>query len=320
MLEVIGLIAPFFGLIAVGGIAGRIKRLPITELGWLNVFVVYIALPALFFSLLSATPVEKLTQWGFIATNVGMTFIVAALTFAMGMIGTRGKVAESTVQGLAGAYGNIGYMGPGLAILVFGEGAAVPVALIFCFENIMHFTLTPAMMALAGRENETPARMAMKVVRQVLTHPFIVAVILGVGAAVTGWQPPMAVGRLIDYLAQAAAPCALFAMGVTLALRRTRRVPPALGYIVPMKLIGHPLIMLAGLTLLGPFDPVWVGTAVLLAALPTASNVFVIAQQFQTWVDQASASILATTLLSVLSVSLLLYAIESASLLERAAS
>lgn len=312
MLDIIGLIAPFFGLIAVGAIAGRIKRHPIAELGWLNTFVVFVALPALFFSLLSNTPVEKLTQWRFIATNVGLTFIVAALTFTFGMIGTRGKVAESTIQGLAGAYGNIGYMGPGLAILVFGTDAAVPVALIFCFENIMHFTLTPAMMALAGRDDETPARMVLKVVRQVLTHPFIVAVILGVGAAVTGWQPPAAAARLIDYLAQAAAPCALFAMGVTLALRRTeRRVPRALGYIVPMKLIGHPLIMLAGLTLMGPFDPLWVGTAVLLAALPTASNVFVIAQQFNTWVDRASASILATTLISVVSVSLLLYGLET---------
>lgn len=315
MLEIIGLIAPFFGLIAVGGIAGRIKKLPVAELGWLNVFVVYVALPALFFSLLSETPVETLTQWSFIATNVGMTFIVAALTFGMGMIGTRGKVADSTIQGLAGAYGNIGYMGPGLALLVFGAEAAVPVALIFCFENIMHFTLAPAMMALAGRDKDSPVRLALKVIRQVVTHPFIIAVFFGVAAAVTGWQPPAPLARLIEYLAQAAAPCALFAMGVTLALRPTRTVPRALGYIVPMKLVGHPLIMLAGLSAFGPFDPVWVGTAVLMAALPTASNVFVIGQQFQTWVDQASASILATTTLSVLTVSGLLYWIETSGLM-----
>ncbi|SDE75636.1 AEC family transporter [Rhodospira trueperi] len=316
MLEIIGLIAPFFGLIAVGGIAGRAKKLPVSELGWLNVFVVYIALPALFFSLLSETPVEKLTQWSFIATNVGMTFTVAAVTFGLGMLFSRGKVADSTIQGLAGAYGNIGYMGPGLALLVFGPEAAVPVALIFCFENIMHFTLAPAMMALAGRDTESPARLALTVVRQVVTHPFIVAVFLGVAAAVTGWEPPAPLARLIDYLAQAAAPCALFAMGVTLANRRTRGVPGALGYIVPMKLLGHPFIMLAGLTFFGPFDPVWVGTAVLLAALPTASNVFVMAQQFETWVDQASASILVTTLLSIVTVTLLLYGIESAGLLQ----
>lgn len=316
MLEIIGLIAPFFGLIAVGVIAGRIRRQPISELGWLNTFVVYIALPALFFSLLSTTPVENLTQWGFIGVNVGVTFLILAVTFLFGMIGTRGNIAESTVQGLAGAYGNIGYMGPGLAILVFGKDAAVPVALIFCFENIMHFTLTPALMALAGREKKPPLQVVLKVVRQVLTHPFIIAVILGVAAAVLQWQPPGPLARLIDYLAQAAAPCALFAMGVTLALRRMQRVPLALGYVVPMKLVVHPLLMLAALTLLGPFDPVWTGTAVLLAALPTASNVFVIAQQFETWVERASASILATTTLSVLTVSLLLYGIEAAGLLE----
>ncbi len=310
MLDVIALILPFFGLIAVGAVTGRWKRLPLVELGWLNVFVVYLALPALFFRLLSRTPVEKLTQWDFIGANVGVTFAVLCLTFGLALVRTAGKVAEAAVQGLAGAYGNIGYMGPGLALLVFGEDAAVPVALIFCFENILHFVFAPAAMAVAGTASVTGWRLVALVARQIVTHPFIVATILGVGAAFLGLRMPDPVDRLIGYLAQAAAPCALFSMGVALSLRPLRRIPGELAFIIPIKLVLHPLLMAGVLGVAGDFDPVWVATAVLLAALPTATNVYVIAQQYDIWMERASASILATTLLSVVTVSLVLLALK----------
>ncbi len=63
---------------------------------------------------------------------------------------------------------------------------------------------------------------------------------------------------------------------------------------------------MSALTLVGGFDPVWIYAAVLLAALPTATNVFVIGQQYDVWQERASATILITTALSVVTVSLLL--------------
>ncbi|MEM9146325.1 MAG: AEC family transporter [Pseudomonadota bacterium] len=309
MLAIIGLITPYFGLIAVGFVAARITRQPLEALGWLNTFIVYIALPALFFILMSKTPVETLTRWDFIGINLGVTFVILLACFGLALVLSRGQVADSTIQALAGAYGNIGYMGPGLAILAFGREAAIPVALIFSFENILHFAFAPAMMAVAGQRREAPWRLALGVLRQIVTHPFILATAVGVSAAVLEWSPPEPVERLIETLADAAAPCALFAMGVTLALRPLRRVPGALGFILPIKLLVHPALMFLALTTLGQFDPVWVLTAMLLAALPTATNVFVIAQQYGVWVERASATILLSTALSVASVSALLWAI-----------
>jgi hypothetical protein len=202
-------------------------------------------------------------------------------------------------------------MGPAIAILAIGEKAAIPVALIFCFENIMHFTVTPAMMAISGKQDKGAVLLVISVVRQILFHPFIIATAAGVGAAFIGAPPPAPVERLIAYLAQAAAPCALFAMGVTLALRPLRRVPGALLYIVPIKLIVHPAAMYFVLGYAGDFDPIWMSTAVLLAALPTATNVFVIAQQYGVWIERASASVLLTTAFSILTVSLLLYLVTT---------
>lgn len=311
MSEVIGLVLPFFGLIFLGFLVARLTKQPLEALGWMNTFIVYVALPALFFQLLAKTPFEKLTEWNFILGSVFSTYVVFSLMFAASVILSRGEIAQSTIKALAAAYGNIGYMGPGLALLAFGEQAAVPVALIFCFENIIHFAVAPMMMALSGGERRSMPELILDVVRKIVLHPFIIATAVGVAAAYFQFQPPVPAERLLAYLSNAAAPCALFAMGVTLALRPLKRVPAEMLPIALLKLIVHPLLCYVVLSAVGNFSPTWLFSAVLLAALPTATNVFVIAQQYGVWVQRASASVLITTCLSVFTVTGLLYLIRN---------
>lgn len=310
MATVIGLVLPFFGMIFLGVVVARITRQPLEALGWMNTFVIYVALPALFFQLVSKTPIEKLTEFGYIFGAVLATYIVFAIMFVGSLIASRGEIRESTIKGLASGYGNIGYMGPGLALLAFGEEAAVPVALIFCFENMVHFAVAPMMMAVAGSDDRRAGEVAIDVARKIALHPFIVSTAIGVAAAALAIRPPVPLETLLDYLSRAAAPCALFAMGVTLALRPLRRIPREIGPITVLKLVVHPVICYVILSAVGNFDPVWVWSAVLLAALPTATNVFVIAQQYGVWVERASATVLVTTAASVLTVTALLYAIK----------
>lgn len=311
MADIIGLVLPFFGMIFLGGFVARITRQPLEALGWMNTFIVYVALPALFFQLLSRTPIEELTEWRYILGVVLTTFIIFSIMFAGSVLMARGQIAEATIKGLAAAYGNIGYMGPGIALLAFGPEAAVPVALIFCFENIMHFTIAPTMMAFARGEKTSVARLFINIARRIVLHPFIIATAFGILAAWLKVTPPQPVTKLLEYLAQAAAPCALFAMGVTLALRPLKRIPTELGAISILKLLIHPVLCYFILSLIGNFSEVWVYTAILMASLPTAANVFVIAQQYNVWVQRASASVLVTTILSVVTVTAVLYFIKS---------
>ena len=186
MYDVIGLVLPFFGLIVLGVAAARLARLPADALGWMNVFVIYFALPALFFRLLSKTPIERLTEWSYIFGAVLSTFVIFAIMFCGSVLLSGRDVPESTMKGLASAYGNIGYMGPGMALLAFGEAAAIPVALIFCFENLMHFTVAPLMMALAGRTDRKSPALLGGIIAKIALHPFIVATLAGIAAAATG--------------------------------------------------------------------------------------------------------------------------------------
>ncbi|MEJ8573251.1 AEC family transporter [Microbaculum marinum] len=311
MTQVLSLALPFFGLIFLGFLGGKIVKLPAEGLGWLNIFIVYFALPALFFQLLSETPFEQLAQWSFVLTTTFSTYCIFSLAFLIGYLVTRGNVQESTIQALVGSYSNIGYMGPGLTLAALGPAATVPTALIFCFDNTMLFTLVPLLMALGRRDHVSGLSMALGIARRVLLHPFILATIAGVLAAYFRFEPPQAIDRILTYLSSAAAPCALFAMGVTVALRPVTRIPWELPFLAFCKLVLHPALVLVLLSFMGNFEPVWVATAVLMSALPPALNVFVLAQQYQVYVERASSSILLGTIISVFTLTTVLYLVSN---------
>jgi predicted permease len=150
MIDVLNLALPYFGLIFIGFACGKLKQIPDTALAWMNFFIVYVALPALFYRILAQTPLEQLAQIDFIFATTLATFWAFAVSFVIGMTIRRGNIGESTIAGLSGGYGNIGYMGPGLALATLGPQAAVPVALIFCFDTLLLFSLVPFLMAIAS--------------------------------------------------------------------------------------------------------------------------------------------------------------------------
>lgn len=305
MIQVLGLVLPLFSLILLGYLSGRWKKIPVEGLAWLNYFIVYISLPALFFQLLSKTPLEQFAQGKFLLATTGVAIAVLALNFTLAKI-RRSNTAESAIQALSGTFGNIGYLGPPLALAAFGPTAGVPVALIFCVENALFFTFTPLLMALHSRGEARWLHTIWHILRSIFTHPFIVATLVSIAAAWAQWQPPAAIDKLLSSLATSAAPCALFAMGVTAALRPLKRIPVETVYLVPIKLLLQPLLAYSLLSLIPDLPQVWLLSAVLMAALPTATNVFVLAQQYGYWEQRASSIIVLSTVASTVTITLLL--------------
>ena len=314
MLDVLNLALPYFGLIFIGFASGKLKQIPDTALAWMNFFIVYVALPALFYRILAQTPLEQLAQVDFIFATTLATFWAFVVSFVIGMAIRRGNIGESTIAGLAGGYGNIGYMGPGLALATLGPLAAVPVALIFCFDTLLFFSLVPFLMALANPQQKSIGTTADEAVRRIVTHPLVIATAVGVASAALHFEPPVALERLLQFLQNAAAPCALFTLGVTVALRPLKKMPWEVPFLVTVKLALHPVLVFLLLSLFGPFEQSWVYTAVLMAALPPALNVFVFAQQYDTWVEQASGAVLVGTLVSVFTLTSVMWMVKTGTL------
>lgn len=312
MIDVLNLALPYFGLIFIGYACGRVKRLAESGLAWMDFFILYVALPALFYRILAQTPFAQLNNAPFIVATTCATFTAFVVAYAIAAAFRRARPADWAIAALAGAYGNIGYMGPGLALATLGPQAAAPVALIFCFDTLLLFSLVPFLMALAGPMNKGFGPTAVEVVKRIVLHPLMIASALGVASAALRLEPPAALDRLLQFLQSAAAPCALFTLGVTVALRPLGRVPWEVPALIPIKLVLHPAAALVLLSALGPFDPAWTSTAVLMAALPPALNVFVFARQYGVWIEQASGAVLVGTLVSVASLTTVMWLAKNA--------
>ncbi|AMN42014.1 AEC family transporter [Rhodoplanes sp. Z2-YC6860] len=310
MIDVLNLALPYFGLIFLGFASGRVTRIPVTGLAWMDFFILWMTLPALFYRILAKTPFEQLNNVPFIATATLGTFTVLMLSLGIAYL-IRRDLAEAAIGQLAGAYGNIGYMGPGLALATVGAQAAAPVALIFCFETLLFFSIVPFLMALARPLGKGFGATALDVVRRIALHPLMVASALGALSAALRFEPPAAIDKLLLFLSNASAPCALFTLGVTVALRRLNGVPWDVPVLVLIKLVLHPVVAMVLLTTFGPFDPNWVKTAVLMAALPPALSVFVLARQYQAWLEPASALVLIGTLISVATLTTVMWLVQN---------
>ncbi|MFT0859074.1 AEC family transporter [Ancylobacter sp. G4_0304] len=310
MAEVMALALPFFGVIFLGLGCGRFARIPEAGLAWLSFFIIYLALPALFFSLVARTPFSELTNGSFIAATTFSSALCFALSLGVGLWLRRGNLPEATIGAVVGAYSNVGYMGPGLTLGALGAGASVPTALIFVFDSLFFFTAVPLLMAVSGRDKRRISETLLLVVRRVLTHPFNVATFLGVFAAYIEFHPPAAIDRMLEFLKNAAAPCALFTLGVSVALRPMARMQGEVPPLIAIKLVLHPLLVWGVLLAVGGFEPVWVATAVLMASLPPALNAFIMAKQYETYVEGASGGVLIGTVVSVVTVTAMLYALQ----------
>ncbi len=306
MSDLFGLAFPFFGLIFLGYFCGRRVKLPEAGLAWLSFFIIYVALPALFYRIVAQTPFHELANPAFILAVLASTATMSLLALGVGLWFRKGNIGEAAIALTAGAYANVGYMGPGLTLAAFGQAAASPAALIFATDSMFFFTVVPLLMATRGR-GESLGHTFFLIAKRVLTHPFNIATLLGVLAAAFEFKEPDALSRMLDYLKNAAAPCALFALGVTVALRPLKRVPVELAPLLTLKLLVHPFVALVSLSLFGPFSPVWEETLLLMAALPPALNVFVLARQYHVFVEEASTAVLLGTLSSVVTVTLMLY-------------
>ncbi len=309
--NIANLVAPFFGLILLGFVIGRWKRLPEAGLAWLQFFLIYVALPPLFYRLIADKPVTELANGRFILATTLATFLAFALSLAVGWRATRGDLPQAVMQGVAGSYSNIGYMGPPLLLAALGPAASAPLVLIFVFDSLLLFSIIPFLMALAGVEKKGPLDTARRVAWQVATHPFNVATLLGVLAAATHFELPSVLDKMTLWLAQAAAPCALFLLGVTVALRPMKALPVEVPVLVVIKLVLHPLLVWVLLSAIADVPDIWIFTAVIMAALPPALNIFVISTQYRIGVERASACILVGTIVSMVTLTGFLWLVKT---------
>ena len=306
MRPVIEAVLPVFAIILIGFGAGRYRLLGPASSDALNRFVYFIALPVLLFHALARTKPEQIFNLPFLAAYIGGQSLLLLIAGSLALVAFRRPLQEASLFAMASVFGNTGYMGIPLAAAAFGEPAAVPAVIATAFGTAWIIAVVTFGVELGLTAHGRPYRHVMADIATALAkNPLLGASLLGIAWSLTGlplWTP---LDRLCGILGAAAGPCALIAIGLFLVGKRLSSGPAESGAMVALKLVVHPL--LTALLALFVFDvePLWATVAILMAALPTGANVFVLAQRYDVYVERVSAATLLSTILAVVTLSAL---------------
>jgi malonate transporter and related proteins len=301
---------PFFALIFCGYGAGRLGLLDETAAAGVNTFVFYFALPAFLFGLMSSSPIGEVVNGPFIGAYVTASLAVFALAALAGRALFGIGRAEAAVQGLAAVLANTGYMGIPLISAVFGTAAAVPVVVGLTLDGILLIPLGIIIIESSKDSTESLPATALNTFSALAKNPLILAIFAGLAASAAGLEDPTPLANFLDLLGGTAGPCALFALGATLAGRKVAGGTAEVSYMTLMKLAVHPAALFLTTTVLFDVQPLWATAALLGAALPIAANVFIVARQYDVYVVRTSSAILVSTAVSMVSVSALLLVLQ----------
>ena len=301
---VINVALPFFALVFGGYGAARFKVMEAPMTRGLNGFVFYFSLPAMLFVALAKAPVSQSFDWRYLAGYYGATLVVYAVAAISGRVLFGSPVGVMGLQGMAATFGNVGYMGLPICFAVFGEAGMLPAILILVVDNLLLNGLTIAALEMGkgGRGHLGPT--VRKVLLGMAKHPLLLAIYGGLAVAPLGVALPVPLEAFLKLLGGAAAPCALFALGATIAHQPIGKDLGDVALLAALKLYFHPLAVWIGLTQVFRIDETWAVVGVVQAAMPIAASVFVMATQYQVYAARVSTAVLVSTAIAVVSVSL----------------
>ncbi len=291
MLQVFTLTFPFFALVLCGYLAARRRMLPLEAIAGLNGFVLFFALPCMLYRFGASTPIAQLLDVGVFATWLLCALLIVGFTVAVSLNRRMGW-NDAAFGALVAAFPNSGFMGVPLLVALLGAQSAGPVILTMVIDMIVTTSLCIALSRLDGADTHGAAKALKNALKGVLANPMPWAILLGALVSVLGWVPPKPVVQTVGLLADAASPVALFTIGAVLArsqmlAKSGHASAPLVRDYLPValfKLFLHPLLVfLVGTLLISQgvaLSPFALTVMVLTAALPSASNVSLLAERF----------------------------------------
>jgi len=312
MADILALTIPFFGIILLGSLT-RLK-------GWFSAadgrmisrYVFFVVLPPFMFVAITARPLTDIFNPEFTLRYELVTISLFTLAFLVGRYLLKLSRREASLFSLNASYPNYGYIGVPLALLAFGEEAAVPMAVILVVNNAVLVFLVA--LFITDEEGEKASSSVGRTIASLVKNPLLMSVVMAMVFSASGLKMPQMPALFLDLLAGAAAPTALFALGIALVGQPVRSAWGELGALALFKLFMHPLMM--ALVLLGwpaigpyPFDPLWIQIALIFSCLPVAANVFNLAEFYGVYSGRTATSIMLSTLIASVSVPVMMFLI-----------
>ena len=312
MQAILTVTVPFFALVLFGYLAAQRHVLPESAIPGLNAFVLYFALPCMLFRFGASTPIFDLLNPVVLGVYLISAAVIVFFTIAVTLKDPVG-LKDASFGALVAAFPNTGFMGVPLLVALMGPAAAGPVICSVLGDLFVTSSVCIAL-AQAGDASGHGAREgAKRALKGALSNPLPWSIAIGAVFSIFGWSLPEPAGRVVNMLADAASPVALFAIGAVLhrAGQHAHTRTPLARYlpVAGIKLVIHPLLIFAlaagayGLGL--PITPFQITVLVLAAALPSASNVSLLAERYGADNGRVARIIMSSTVLAFVSFPLL---------------
>jgi len=330
MPTILSVTIPFFALIMLGYLAGQRRLLPEQAIPGLNAYVLFFALPCMLFRLGASMPFAQLLDPALVGIYALCALLLVGLTVAVTLRRHSGgpgvDLKNAAFGALVAAFPNSGFMGVPMLVALLGQAAAGPVIGTLLVDLFLTSTLC---LALAHAQRGTGAAergergsaagagsvsaAIARSLRASATNPQPWAIALGALVAATGAQLPAPVAQVVKMLADSASPVALFTIGTVLwrAGQHAHHRTPVRDFlpVALIKLLAHPLLVgAAGLTAraAGVNVPAFgLMVLVLTAALPSASNVSLLAERYGADNGRVARIIMTSTVLAFISFTLI---------------
>jgi predicted permease len=310
VLAVLLITFPFFALVLCGYLAARSGVLPQPAIAGLNAFVLYFALPCMLYRFGASTPIVQLLDPAVAGVYLACAAVMVGATVALTRNARIGW-NDAAFGALVAAFPNTGFMGVPLLVALLGAQAAGPAIVTILLDMVITSSVCIALSRMDGAGTHGLGVALRSALRGVATNPMPWSIALGAVASAAQFSLPGPVDRTVAMLADAASPVALFTIGAVLARSQMNQhervlardyVPVALA-----KLVVHPLLVwcagTAAMSMGVPLSPFAFTVLVLLAALPSASNVALLAEKFGANNGRVARIILVSTSLAFLSFS-----------------
>lgn len=312
MQPILAVTLPFFALVLCGYLAARQHALPEAAIPGLNAFVLYFALPCMLFRFGMATPILQLLNPVVLAVWLVSAVLMVFLTVAV-TVGKRVDLKNAAFGALVAAFPNTGFMGVPLLVTLFGNNAAGPAICTIVLDVFVTSSLCIALAQAHEASGRGKRAVAWSALRGALSNPLPWAIALGAAASLAGLALPGPIETIVRMLADAASPVALFTIGAVLwrgGRHADARVPAALFVPVALiKLLAHPLLVFAlgtaAIAMGAPLSRFQLMIVTLVAALPSASSVSMLAERFGADDGRIARIILVSTALAFVSFTLL---------------
>jgi malonate transporter len=315
MQAILAVTVPFFALVLCGWLAAQRGVLPDSAIPGLNAFVLYFALPCMLFRFGMNTPIFELLNPALLLVYLlcALLMVFAAIAFTLG---ERVHLKDSAFGALVASFPNTGFMGVPLLAALLGPAAVGPVICSMLADLFVTSSLCIAL-AQAHEASGHGSRVALaRALRGALSNPLPWAIALGALFSVAGFRLVGPADVVVRMFADAATPVALFTIGTVLwrAGQHAHRRTPLADYlpVALFKLALHPLLVFALAAAAraagAPLSGLQVTTLTLAAALPSASNVTLLAERYGADNGRIARIVMSSTALAFVSFSALAWA------------